>query len=195
MAKTPFVGWNRAPRRKRDAKRAAIGRRSAAVAGMAVQAKRVRAIPLGLYFVASMLWLASSAQLTAAQWPEFAAAGAVTILFVIALFAHAVVGLRIGALDYVTRAGLCSLPRCWCSAQHIVAGASMLAVLSFSSLARRRPCQTAIHNRSSFDVIVMARVEPACARRRAWLQRASKPSCITKVLKKRRKKGKNRDVE
>jgi succinate dehydrogenase hydrophobic membrane anchor protein len=58
-------------------------------------------IPLGLYFVASMLRLAVSDQLTAAQWLSSPVPALLTILFVTALFAHAVVGLRSVLLDYV----------------------------------------------------------------------------------------------
>ncbi|MGA7263022.1 MAG: succinate dehydrogenase, hydrophobic membrane anchor protein, partial [Stellaceae bacterium] len=64
-------------------------------------------IPLGLYFVASMLRLAISDQLTAVQWLSSPVPALLTILFVLALFAHAVVGLRSVLVDYVhTRARL-----------------------------------------------------------------------------------------
>ncbi len=64
-------------------------------------------IPLGLYFVASMLRLAVSDQLTAAQWLRSPVPALLTILFLIALFMHAVVGLRSVLADYVhTRARL-----------------------------------------------------------------------------------------
>src|SRR5258706_10660262 len=64
-------------------------------------------IPLGLYFVASMLRLATSDQATAAAWLASPAAALLTILFVLALFTHAVVGLRSFLVDYVhTRAWL-----------------------------------------------------------------------------------------
>ncbi len=87
-------------------------------------------IPLGLYFVASMLWLASSDQLTAAQWLSSPLPALLTILFVIALFAHAVVGLRSVLLDYVhTRSLLIAAALLVRAAAILLAGASMLAVL------------------------------------------------------------------
>ena len=87
-------------------------------------------IPLGLYFVASMLWLASSDQLTAAQWLSSPLPALLTILFVIALFAHAVVGLRSVLLDYVhTRSLLIASALLVRAAAILLAGASVLAVL------------------------------------------------------------------
>ena len=87
-------------------------------------------IPLGLYFVASMLWLATSDQLTAAQWLSSPLPALLTILFVIALFAHAVVGLRSVLLDYVhTRSLLIAAALLVRAAAILLAGASMLAVL------------------------------------------------------------------
>jgi succinate dehydrogenase / fumarate reductase, membrane anchor subunit len=62
-------------------------------------------IPLGLYFVPSMLRLAMSDGMTAAQWLGSPVPALLTILFVLALFVHAAVGLRSVLLDYVhTRA-------------------------------------------------------------------------------------------
>src|SRR6266850_2372143 len=58
-------------------------------------------IPLGLYFVGSMVRLATSDEITAAQWMASPVPALLTILFVIALFMHAVVGLRSVLLDYV----------------------------------------------------------------------------------------------
>src|SRR5258708_34883556 len=64
-------------------------------------------IPLGLYFVASMLRLATSDQSTAAAWLASPVPALLTILFVLAALAHAVVGLRSVLVDYVhTRARL-----------------------------------------------------------------------------------------
>src|SRR6202048_1056181 len=57
-------------------------------------------IPLGLYFVASMLRLATSDQLTAAAWLASPVPALLTILFVLALLAHAVVGMRSVLVDY-----------------------------------------------------------------------------------------------
>jgi succinate dehydrogenase / fumarate reductase membrane anchor subunit len=87
-------------------------------------------IPLGLYFVSSMLWLATSDQLTAAQWLSSPLPALLTILFVIALFAHAVVGLRSVLLDYVhTRSLLIASALLVRAAAILLAGASVLAVL------------------------------------------------------------------
>jgi succinate dehydrogenase / fumarate reductase membrane anchor subunit len=87
-------------------------------------------MPLGLYFVASMLWLATSDQLTAAQWLSSPLPALLTILFVIALFAHAVVGLRSVLLDYVhTRSLLIAAALLVRAAAILLAGASVLAVL------------------------------------------------------------------
>src|SRR5260370_28476261 len=58
-------------------------------------------IPLGLYFAASMLRLATSDQMTAAAWLASPMPALLTILFVLAALAHAVVGLRSGLVDYV----------------------------------------------------------------------------------------------
>src|SRR5690349_9422789 len=64
-------------------------------------------IPLALYFVGSMLSLARSDQVTAALWLSSPVPALLTILFLVALFAHAVVGLRSIFDDYVhTRAWL-----------------------------------------------------------------------------------------
>ena len=58
-------------------------------------------IPLGLYFVASMLRLATSDQMTAAAWLASPVPALLTILFVLTLLAHAVVGIRSVLVDYV----------------------------------------------------------------------------------------------
>src|SRR6266481_1385560 len=60
-----------------------------------------RRTALGLYFVASMLRLATSDQLTAAAWLASPVPALLTILFVLATLAHAVVGLRSVLVDYV----------------------------------------------------------------------------------------------
>jgi succinate dehydrogenase / fumarate reductase membrane anchor subunit len=87
-------------------------------------------IPLGLYFVASMLRLAVSDELTAAQWLSSPVPALLTILFVIALFAHAVVGLRSVLLDYVhTRGRLLAAELLLRALVILLAGASVLAVL------------------------------------------------------------------
>jgi succinate dehydrogenase / fumarate reductase membrane anchor subunit len=64
-------------------------------------------IPLGLYFVASMLRLATSDVDTAAAWLGSPVPALLMILLLMALFAHALVGLRSVLEDYVhTRARL-----------------------------------------------------------------------------------------
>jgi succinate dehydrogenase / fumarate reductase membrane anchor subunit len=87
-------------------------------------------IPLGLYFVASMLRLATSDQLTAAAWLASPVPALLTILFVLATLAHAVVGLRSVLVDYVhTRARLVAAGLLVRGAAVVLAGASVLAVL------------------------------------------------------------------
>ena len=87
-------------------------------------------VPLALYFVISMLRLATSDRLTAAQWLSAPIPALLTILFVVALFAHAVVGLRSVLLDYVhTRTRLVIAELLVRSVAILLAGASVLAVL------------------------------------------------------------------
>ncbi len=87
-------------------------------------------IPLGLYFVASMLRLATADQLTAAAWLASPVPALLTILFVLAALAHAVVGLRSVLVDYVhTRARLVSAGLLVRGAAVVLGGASVLAVL------------------------------------------------------------------
>ena len=87
-------------------------------------------IPLGLYFVASMLRLATSDQMTAAAWLASPVPALLTILFVLALLSHAVVGLRSVLVDYVhTRAWLVAADLLVRGAAVLLAGASVLAVL------------------------------------------------------------------
>jgi succinate dehydrogenase / fumarate reductase membrane anchor subunit len=87
-------------------------------------------IPLGLYFAASMLWLATSDQMTAATWLASPAIALLVIFFVLAGLAHALVGLRSVFLDYVhTRARLLVANLLVRAAVAILAGASVLAVL------------------------------------------------------------------
>ena len=87
-------------------------------------------IPLGLYFAASMLRLATSDQMTAAAWLGSPVPALLVILFVLATFAHALVGLRSVLVDYVhTRARLVAAALLVRGAAVILAGASMLAVL------------------------------------------------------------------
>jgi succinate dehydrogenase / fumarate reductase membrane anchor subunit len=87
-------------------------------------------IPLGLYFVASMVRLATSDQMTAAQWLGSPAPALLTILMLAAGFAHAVVGLRSVLLDYVhTRARLVAAELLVRAVAMLLAAASVLAVL------------------------------------------------------------------
>ncbi|HEX3520958.1 MAG TPA: succinate dehydrogenase, hydrophobic membrane anchor protein, partial [Stellaceae bacterium] len=87
-------------------------------------------IPLGLYFTASLLRLAVSDQLTAAAWLASPVPALLTILFVVALLIHAVVGVRSVLVDYVhTRARLIAAELLVRAAAVLLAGASVLAVL------------------------------------------------------------------
>jgi succinate dehydrogenase / fumarate reductase, membrane anchor subunit len=87
-------------------------------------------IPLGLYFVASVLWLAKSDHATAAAWLASPVTALLMMLFVLAGLAHALVGLRSVVLDYVhTRARLVAAGLLIRAAVVILAGASVLAIL------------------------------------------------------------------
>ena len=87
-------------------------------------------IPLGLYFVGSMVRLTTSDETTAAQWLGSPVPALLTILFVTALFMHAVVGLRSVLLDYVhTRVRLVAAGLVVRAAAISLSGASVLAVL------------------------------------------------------------------
>jgi succinate dehydrogenase / fumarate reductase membrane anchor subunit len=90
----------------------------------------VALIPLGLYFVASVLWLATSDRITAAAWLSSPVTALLIILFVLAGLAHALVGLRSVFLDYVhTRARLVAAGLFIRAAAVLLAGASVLAIL------------------------------------------------------------------
>src|ERR1700736_3201080 len=87
-------------------------------------------IPLGLYFVASMLRLATSDHMSAAEWLASPIPALLTILFVLALLAHAVVGMRSVLVDYVhRRASLVAAELLVRGAAVVLGGASVLAVL------------------------------------------------------------------
>ena len=87
-------------------------------------------IPLSLYFVASVLWLATSDRITAAAWLSSPVTALLVMLFVLAGLAHALVGLRSVFLDYVhTRARLVAADLFIRAAAVLLAGASILAVL------------------------------------------------------------------
>jgi succinate dehydrogenase / fumarate reductase, membrane anchor subunit len=90
----------------------------------------VALIPLGLYFAASILWLAKSDQATAAAWLASPVPALLVIFFVLAGLTHALIGLRSVLLDYVhTRARLLAAELLVRAAAIILAGASVLAVL------------------------------------------------------------------
>src|SRR5882724_63446 len=85
-------------------------------------------IPLGLYFAASILWLAKSDHGTAAAWLASPPVALLVILFVIAGLVHALVGLQSVLLDYVhTRARLLAGELFVRAAVVILGGASVLA--------------------------------------------------------------------
>jgi succinate dehydrogenase / fumarate reductase, membrane anchor subunit len=87
-------------------------------------------IPLGLYFAASMLRLATSSRLTAAAWLSSPVPALLVILFLLAGLAHMLIGLRSVLLDYVhTRARLLAAGLLIRGATAVLMGASMLAVL------------------------------------------------------------------
>jgi len=90
----------------------------------------VALIPLGLWFVVSMLRLAISDRETAAVWLGSPVPALLTILFVLAVLAHAVVGVRSVLDDYVhTRARLIAADLLVRGVAFIIGGGSVLAVL------------------------------------------------------------------
>jgi succinate dehydrogenase / fumarate reductase membrane anchor subunit len=87
-------------------------------------------IPLALYFVASVLRLATSDHVTAASWLSSPIPALLVMLFVIAGLMHALVGLRSVLLDYVhTRTRLLVVELLVRAAAIVLGGASVLAVL------------------------------------------------------------------
>src|SRR5258707_445961 len=87
-------------------------------------------IPLSLYFVASVLWLATSDPITPAPWLTSSGTGLLGMPFLRARLAHALVGLRSVFLDYVhTRARLVAAGLFIRAAAVLLAGASVLAIL------------------------------------------------------------------
>jgi succinate dehydrogenase / fumarate reductase membrane anchor subunit len=87
-------------------------------------------IPLGLYFAASILWLATSDRVTAVAWLASPVPALLVILFVLAGLAHALIGLNSVLLDYVhTRGRLLAGELLVRAAAIILAGAGVLAVL------------------------------------------------------------------
>jgi succinate dehydrogenase / fumarate reductase, membrane anchor subunit len=87
-------------------------------------------IPLGLYFAASMLRLATSSRLTAAAWLSSPVSALLVILFVLAGLAHMLIGVRSVLVDYVhTRSRLLAAELLVRGATAVLIGASVLAVL------------------------------------------------------------------
>ena len=87
-------------------------------------------IPLGLYFGASILWLAKSDQAAAAAWLASPVPALLVILFVLAGIMHVLIGIRSVFLDYVhTRARLLAAELLVRAAAALLTGASVLAVL------------------------------------------------------------------
>ena len=90
----------------------------------------VALIPLSLYFVASILSLATSDQTTAAAWLSSPLPALLVMLFVLAALAHALIGINSVFLDYVhTRARLVAAGLLVRAAAVILGAASVLAVL------------------------------------------------------------------
>ena len=90
----------------------------------------VALIPLGLYFAGSILSLATSDRTTAAAWLSSPVPALLVMLFVLAAFAHALIGLRSVFLDYVhTRARLVVAELLVRAAAILLGAASVLAVL------------------------------------------------------------------
>ena len=87
-------------------------------------------IPLGLWFVASILSLATSDRLTAAAWLGSPVPALLTIVLLVALLAHAVVGVRSVLDDYVhTRTRLVAADLLVRAIAIILGCAGVLAVL------------------------------------------------------------------
>jgi len=87
-------------------------------------------IPLSVYFVASILSLATSDRNTAAGWLSSPVPALLVILVVLAGITHALIGVRSVILDYVhTRARLLVAELLFRAVAVILAGAGVLAVL------------------------------------------------------------------
>ena len=141
-------------------------------------------IPLGLYFVASMLLLAIADQLTAARWLSSPVPALLTILFVTAMFAHAVVGLRSVLVDYVhTRARLEAAELLVRAAAILLAVASVLAVPSFSSADREaEDAQRLRIIDHSFDVVVLGAGGAGLRATLGMVAAGLNTACVTKVF-------------
>jgi succinate dehydrogenase / fumarate reductase membrane anchor subunit len=87
-------------------------------------------IPLGLYFAASILRLATSPQITAVAWLASPVGALLVILFVLAGLIHMTIGLRSVFLDYIhTRGRLLLAELLLRAAVAVLTGVSVLAVL------------------------------------------------------------------
>jgi succinate dehydrogenase / fumarate reductase, membrane anchor subunit len=87
-------------------------------------------IPLGLYFAASILSLATSDRKTAADWLSSPVPALLVFLVVLAGITHALIGVRSVVLDYVhTRVRLLAAELLFRAAAVILASAGALAVL------------------------------------------------------------------
>jgi succinate dehydrogenase / fumarate reductase membrane anchor subunit len=87
-------------------------------------------IPLSLYFVASIVSLATSDRKTAVDWLSSPVPALLVMLVVVAGITHALIGVRSVILDYVhTRARLLAAELLFRAAAVILASAGVLAVL------------------------------------------------------------------
>jgi succinate dehydrogenase / fumarate reductase, membrane anchor subunit len=87
-------------------------------------------IPLSLYFVASILSLATSDRKTAADWLSLPVPALLVTFVILAGITHALIGARSVVLDYVhTRARLLAAELLFRAVAVILAGAGVLAVL------------------------------------------------------------------
>ena len=142
-------------------------------------------IPLGLYFVASMLRLATSDQMTAAAWLASPVPALLTILFVLAVLAHAVVGLRSVLVDYVhTRAAAGRRrpagARC-CGAARRRERARRPQALPWSVRRRTMPNSYDIIDHS-FDVVVLGAGGAGLRATLGMVAAGLNTACVTKVF-------------
>jgi len=132
MAKTPALSDATALRDEAVSKRVRqLGSARDGLGEWKLQRKTALAlIPLSLYFVISMVRLATSDQVTAVQWLSSPVPALLTILFVLAVFTHALVGVRSILLDYVhTRARLMSAQLLAHGVTILLSGMSVIAVV------------------------------------------------------------------
>jgi succinate dehydrogenase / fumarate reductase membrane anchor subunit len=90
----------------------------------------IAVIPLSLYFAASILSLATSDRMAAADWLSLPVPALLVILVILAGITHALIGVRSVVLDYVhTRARLVAAGLLIRAAVVLLGGASVLAIL------------------------------------------------------------------